>query len=264
MSKIKLWATDIDGTIMNYDGSYTSKMAELIENIQKQDVKFVLATGRMYMGAEYVAKKFNVQNPVICYQGAMVRQADNILWHAPVDKEMSCEIIEYLSSKNIHTHVYDNDVLYVEDDNKEIMSAYCDNRGTTYCVVENFLDLPLDSVSKILAVIYDNNLMQEVKAELQKKYEGVLTIVQSSKWYLEITDIKASKGAALQFLKDYWGFDDSEVLASGDQDNDIELLKSAGIRVCVGDSSSELLKIAHYCAKDVDSDELVEIVKRYL
>ena len=51
-----------------------------------------------------------------------------------------------------------------------------------------------------------------------------------------------------------------EVLASGDQDNDIELLKSAGIKVCVGDNSAQLKEVAtHYC-KSVNSDELVDLV----
>ena len=262
MKKIKLWVTDIDGTIMNYDGSYTPQMANLIQDIQKKGVKFVLATGRMYMGADFVAKKFNLDTPIICYQGAMVRHNDKVLWCCDVKKNLAIEIIEYLRAKKIHTNVYDDNVLYVEDDDKEIMSAYCDNRGTTYVVIDDFMKLPLNNVSKLLGVINDPNLMQEVKEDLQKKYEGILTIVQSSACYLEITDIGASKGFALEFLKKYWNLDDDEVLASGDQD--IELLKHAGIRVCVGNNSKKLAQIAQYRAKDVNSDELVEIVKRFV
>ncbi len=264
MKKIKLWVTDIDGTIMNYDGSYTPEMFSFIQEIQKKGVKFVLATGRMFMGADFVAKKFNLDTPIICYQGAMVRHGDKVLWRSDVQKKLACEIIEYLRAKKIHTNVYDDNVLYVENDDKEIMDAYCNNRGTTYVVLDDFMKLPLDNVSKLLGVINDEKLMQEVKLELQKKYEGVLTIVQSSKCYLEITDIGASKGFALEFLKKYWNLSDDEVLASGDQDNDIELLKEAGIRVCVGNNSKELGKIAQYRAKDVNSNELIEIIKRYL
>ena len=260
MKKIKLWASDIDGTLMNYDGSYTSKMAQLISKINNSECKLVLATGRMFMGADFVARKFNINNPVICYQGAVVRTRDEILWQKPIKNELLEEIINYLKEKNIHTHVYNDGKLYVEDDNKEIMSEYCDNRGTTYIVVDDFLKLNLNNVPKILGVILDPNLMQEIKKELSEKYKGVLTIVQSSKMYLEITDIEASKGAALDFLKEYWNLQDDEVLASGDQDNDIELLKSAGIKVCVGDNSAQLKEVAtHYC-KSVNSDELVDLV----
>ena len=61
MTKIKLWVTDIDGTIMNYDGSTTPEMKDLINQINSSNVKFVLATGRMFDGAYHEAKKFNIK-----------------------------------------------------------------------------------------------------------------------------------------------------------------------------------------------------------
>lgn len=262
MTKIKLWASDIDGTLMNYDGSYTPEMKNLINRIKKSNCKLILATGRMFMGADFVAKKFDLNSPVICYQGAVVRTRDKVLWQKPIKNELALEIIKYLKEKNIHTHVYNNDILYVEDDNKQIMHDYCANRGTTYSVVKDFSELKLNGVPKILAVILNPDLMKEIKADLSKKYEGVLTIVQSSKIYLEINDIEASKGKALDFLKNYWSLNDDEVLASGDQDNDIELLEHAGIKVCVGENSEQLKKIAQYHCKDVNSNQLVEIIER--
>ena len=263
MTKIKLWISDIDGTLMNYDGSFTKRMKEVIDRINKSEVKLILATGRMFMGAEFVAKKFNLNNPIICYQGAVVRTKDEILWQAPVDLKITKEIIEFLREKNIHTHIYNNDVLYVEDDNKRIMSEYCDNRGTTYEVV-NFDDIKLENVPKILAVIEDKVLMQQIKQELSEKYKDVLTIVQSSPKYLEINDKNASKGNALNFLKEYYNVSTQEILASGDQDNDIEMLKNAGIKVVVGQNSPELLKIATHKCKSVDSDELPELIEGFV
>jgi len=262
VTKIKLWVSDIDGTLMNYDSSYTPRMKKLIEKINKSDCKLVLATGRMFMGADFVASKFNLNNPIICYQGAVVRTCDEILWQKPIKNEIALEIIDYLKEKNIHTHVYNDDILYVEDDNKRIMSAYCDNRGTTYEVVEDFKQLKINDVPKILGVIEDKALMQKVKKELSEKYKGVLTIVQSSPIYLEINDINASKGKALDFLKEYWNLNDDEVIATGDQDNDIELLEHATFRACVGFNSQKLKEIAKYHCKSVDSDELVDLIER--
>ena len=263
MKKIKLWISDIDGTIMNYDGSYTQEMKKLIENLEKNNVKFVLATGRMFMGANFARKQFNLSTPVVCYQGAVVRYEDKILWQAPIKVEIAKEIISYLKKKNIHIHVYNNDILYVDDDNKRIMSEYCDNRGTTYEVVKSFDKIELSIIPKILCVIEDNTLMQEIKKELTELYKGKLTIVQSSSKYLEINDINASKGNALNFLKKYWNLSNDEVAASGDQDNDIDMLKQAGIKISVGQNSKELLNVANYHCKSVDSNELVELIERF-
>ena len=260
MAKIKLWISDIDGTLMNYDGSVTKRMYSLIEKINNSDTKLVLATGRMFMGANHAKKRFNLKTPVVCYQGAVVRNDDEILWQAPIKNELIPEIIDYLRKKKIHTHLYCFDRLYVEDDDKRLMDEYCNGRGTTYKVV-NFDDIEYKDVPKILAIIEDKDLMDEVKKELSQKYKGILTIVQSSTKYLEITDINASKGEALNFLKKYWNLDDKDVLASGDQDNDVEMLKQAYYKVCVGHNSSLLSEIASYHCDSVDSDELVDIIE---
>ncbi len=262
MTKIKLWISDIDGTLMNYDSTYTKEMELLIRKIQKKGIKLVLATGRMFMGAEFAAKKFNLTTPIVCYQGAMVRDKDKILWQSSVNNDIAREIVEYLREKNIHTNIYNNDTLYVEDDNKTIMESYCNGRGTTYKALKSFDEIEFQNISKILAIIYDEALMKKTKDELKEKYKGVLTIVQSAKPYLEITDKNASKGNALKFLKKYWNLSKDEVIASGDQDNDVDMLEEAGIRISVGNSSEQIKKVAQYNCRDVNSNELVELIER--
>jgi len=264
VTKIKLWISDIDGTLLNYDGSITKEMTEIIQRINSSDTKFVLATGRMFMGADFQAKRFNLKTPVVCYQGAVVRTKDEILWQSLVDNTLAREVIDYLRKKQIHTHIYNDDILYIEDDNKRIMDLYCNGRGTTYKVLNSFNDINLTNVAKILAVIEDKALMEEVKEELKEKYKGTFAIVQSSTAYLEITNINASKGNALNFLKKYWNLSDDEVFASGDQDNDIDMIKNAGLSACVGNNSPELKKAAKFYCKSVNSNELVELVKRYI
>ena len=97
MTKVKLWISDIDGTIINYDRTFTPEMKELILKINNSENKLVLATGRMFMGAYHEAKKFNLKTPLICYQGAVVRTKDEILWQSPVGDEIVWDIIEYLN-----------------------------------------------------------------------------------------------------------------------------------------------------------------------
>ncbi len=264
MTKVKLWISDIDGTLMNYDGSVTDEMVSVVEKIKSKGVKLVIATGRMFMGAEYAAKKFNLDTPIVCYQGAVVRTKDEILWQTPIKDNLVFEIVTYLRQNKIHTHVYNDNTLYVEDDNKRIMHEYCNGRGTTYKYVKSFDELKIKDVPKILGVIEEPETMKKIKEELQEKYKNVLTIVQSSNCYLEITDKNASKGSALNFLKEYWNLKDEEVLASGDQDNDVELLKNAGIKISVGNKSEELLKVAQYHCKSVNSNELVKYIEEFI
>ena len=260
--KIKLWKTDIDGTIMNYDGSVTKRMQELVKKINQNNLKMVLATGRMYMGANHARKQFKLNTPVVCYQGAVVQDGDKILWQSPIKDELVPKILNYLKEKNLHTHLYNNGKLYITDNNKRLMNEYCKGRGTSYVVLDDFSEIKAHDVPKILVIIEDKATMEDIKKELSEKYQGILTIVQSSTKYLEITDINASKGQALNFLKKYWSLEDDEVFASGDQDNDIDLLLKAGYKVSVGQNSKKLAQVAKYHCQSVDSDELVDLVNK--
>lgn len=264
MGAVKLWITDIDGTILDETNVFSKKVLETIEKVKKSDTKMVVATGRMYAGAKGVADFLGLNTPVVCYQGAMVRLCDDVLYQAPVKENLARDVINVLREKKIHTNLYNNDELIVEDDNKKIMNDYCQGRFATYRTVGSFDDVELKNVHKLLAIVYDEDKMQELIKDMTERYRGVLCIVRSHRYYMEITDPGATKGAALNFLKDYWNIKQSEVFATGDQDNDYEMLKNAGIKVAMDNASSKLKEIADYICPNVKEDGVCKAVERYV
>ena len=80
MNNIKLIVSDIDGTILNEKCECSLKVRAALNAAVQKGIKVVLATGRMFMGADPVRADLGLNTPVICYQGAMVRQGDNILY----------------------------------------------------------------------------------------------------------------------------------------------------------------------------------------
>ena len=99
---------------------------------------------------------------------------------------------------------------------------------------------------------------------MKELYEGRLCFVRSHRYYMEITDPDATKGAALNFLKDYWGIKKEEILASGDQDNDFEMLKNAGIKIAMGNASPKLKEIADCICPTVKEDGVCDMIERYV
>lgn len=264
MSEIKLWITDIDGTILDETNVFSKKVLDLVEKVKKSDTKMVIATGRMYDGAKGVADFLGLDTPIVCYQGAMIRHNGEIIHQAPLDNKMVREVIEVIREKNIHLNMYNDDKLIVEDDDKKIMSDYCNGRFTTYSVVDSFDNVELKNVSKLLAIVYDEQKMLDLIEFMQKKYQNVLKIVRSHKYYMEITDPKASKGEALKFLADYWNLDKKEIIASGDQDNDFEMLEQAGVKIAMQNASEKLKEIADYICPSVKQDGICEAIERYV
>ncbi len=256
--------TDIDGTLLRYDCSCSEYMKNTILKLNKIGVKVVLASGRMFDGVYPVAEQFELNTPVICYQGAMVRDKDKVLWQASLKDDMIKDVLQTLKDENIHTHLYNDDILYVDDDNKQIMADYCNGRFVNYKVVEDLRNVQTNNVSKILGVIYDEEKLVDLVNRMSKKYKGRLTVVRSHKYYCEFTDINATKGVASDFLMDYWGFKKEEVMASGDQDNDIDLLLHAGVKVAMENASEGLKNVADYVCPSVNNDGLAHAIERYI
>ncbi len=264
MYNFKLLITDIDGTVLNEKCEFTPRLKNDFDILTKNGVKVVLATGRMFMGADPVREQLGLKTPVICYQGAMVREGDKILHSSSVSNDLAKEVIKISREKNFHLNLYNNDVLIVEDDNKLFMEDYTKGRHTTYKVVNSFDEVELGMVSKLLAIIYDENELLKLRDEMQEKFKGRLAVVRSHKYYLEFTDIDATKGSALKFLSNYWGIKKEEIFASGDQDNDYEMLLGAGFKVAMGNASEKLKSIADYICPSINEDGLSDAIEKYI
>lgn len=144
------------------------------------------------------------------------------------------------------------------------MEDYTKGRFTTYKAVKSFDDVALGDVSKLLCITYDENEIIALQKELSEQYKGKLAIVRSHKYYLEFTDINATKGNAMNFLKELWNIKKEEVFASGDQDNDYDLLLNAGVKIAMGNASEKLKSIADYICPTIHKDGLAAAIERYV
>ena len=263
---IKMVVTDIDGTILKKDFTVSNNVINTIKELTKKDIKVVLATGRMYCAALKIAKMLDINTPLICYQGALIKNSceDNkTLYVDPVKPNLALEILEVLKNKNIHTNLYLNDNLFCENDN-EIIKDYTNKRLIPYSIVDNLLDLDLNNqVNKILAIDPDAKLIEKLTNELQKQYKNSLYIVRSTKNFCEISSKNSNKGKAVKFLSNLFNIKKDEILAIGDEDNDIDLLKSAKIKIAMGNASEKLKQEANFITKSIEEDGFAFAVKKY-
>ncbi len=257
---IKLVATDIDGTILNWDfGGFTPKVKECIKKLNSNGVKVVLVTGRMHKSAEFLADELGLDTPIVSYQGGLIKdKKGNIIYQKNLDSQKAKEIIGWAKKNNIHINLYMNDVLYVEKDD-ETVRKYTGERSIDYQVCD-FNSLEIKNVNKILAIDFQNarNVTEWVET-LSKKFPD-LYIVKSTPYFCEISHTQARKSCAVEFLCEKWGIKKEEVMTIGDQNNDIELLKSGGIKVAMGNATSELKSCADYITDTVENDGFVKAV----
>lgn len=261
---IKMVATDIDGTLLKWSFDYTPEVKATIKKLQKKGIKVVLVTGRMHCAALGIAKELGITEPIVSYQGGMIKEfykCDDVLMRCDMDSEKAIEIIDWAHRNDVHINLYMDDILYVEKDSDTIRK-YTDARFIDYHVCK-FDKLKIKNVNKILAIDFnDADRVTGWVRDLSKLYPD-LYIIKSTPYFCEIASKNATKGSAVEFLANKWGIKQNEILAIGDQDNDIELLKAGGIKVAMGNSTDDLRTCADYITDTVDNNGWVKAVEKF-
>ena len=261
---IKMIATDIDGTILKWSYDYSQCVKQCIKRLENAGIKVVLVTGRMHCAALGIAKELGVTTPIVSYQGGMIKEfykCNDVLCRNDMDPHRAMEIIEWARENDVHINLYMDDVLYVEHDT-EVVRKYTDARFIDYHVC-SFDNLEIKNVNKIRAIDFDNpERVTGWVNQLSQKYHD-LYVIKSTPYFCEIAGREATKGNAVKFLQDKWGIKKEEILAIGDQDNDIELLKAGGIAVAMGNATDELKAYADYITDTVENDGWVKAVEKF-
>ena len=259
---IKLVATDIDGTILIPEGEFTEGVKSCVGRLCRQGVKVVLVTGRMKAAATRIAKELNLNTPIVSYQGGLVTVGEDVLYERYLTSEQAQRILDWAKSVNIHINLYNDDILYSENDCYEVQ-RYCNNLHTEY-VVKPFAEINKTKINKLLAIDYSNpERINELEKELPKIFPDIY-IVKSTPYFLEFSNPEASKSCAVNFLKEYWGLKQEEILTIGDQNNDIELLKAGGLKIAMGNATDELKKYADFITDSVFEDGFVRAIEKFL
>ncbi len=249
---IKLVCTDIDGTILKEDFTFSDRVADCIKRMTQEGIKVVLVTGRMHCAAKYIARDLGLNTPIVSYQGGLIIDGEEVLYERCLSPEFAYEIICWAKENNVHLNLYSHDKLYVESDDY-IAKRYAGERYTTY-EVKPFDEIPLDGIHKLLAIDFENpDMVTNWQLEMSERYPE-LYIVKSTPYFCEFSNKEASKYCAVKFLQEYWGLRDDEILTIGDQDNDILLLKAGGTKVAMGNGTEGVKAAADYITGTVDED----------
>lgn len=262
MSKIKLIATDIDGTILKHDFEFNQAVKDCIKKLTKDGVKVVLVTGRMHTATDFIAEELGLDTPIVSYQGGLIKHNNETLYEKNLNPRRAKEVICWAKKNDVHLNLYMNDQLYVEKDDA-IIRRYTGERGAGF-LVESFDEIKLERINKILAIDFENeNNVNSWRDYLQSEYDDI-DVVKSMPYFCEVSHPEATKYHAVKFLSEYLGFAQDEVLTIGDQDNDINLLKAGGIKVAMGNATEGLKAVADYVTDTVKNDGFVKAVERFV
>lgn len=261
---IKLIASDLDGTIIGSDNQIFENNFKAINDINSKKIDFVICTGKTYPITKGICSKFNASYGIFGNGNQIVDlKTGKEIYRKLLTRSEVLSCINIAKIHNLHVHIYTNAEIVTEKleymdlrnfilqkDNEE-SSVKITIVGDIAQYIENH-DL---EVCKL--IISDNKDLENVKSEILtsqdisvitiRKYgEYKDTIINKEYEYLDIAPKNISKSTALNILGEYLQIEDNEIMAVGDNLNDLEMVKNSGIGVAVADAYDELKNVANY------------------
>jgi Cof subfamily protein (haloacid dehalogenase superfamily) len=269
---IKLLVLDIDGTIAGKSNNLSPRVKEAIAATQAKGIQVAIATGRMYRSALRFYQQIDSQLPLIAYQGAWIQDPNTgkVHRHVPIKREIAWELLNYFEKPQwqwdlpLSVHFYINDELYVREITKETQD-YGDRSNITPIAVGD-LRKTLQEPTKILALCDDANLIQKLLENVRQHYSTEeLYITTSVPTFFEATNPQVNKGIGVRYLaEDLMGLDRNNVMAIGDNFNDLEMLEYGGIGVAMGEAPEDVKQIADWVTTGVEEDGAAVAIEKFL
>ena len=224
----------------------------------------IVVTGRMFRAVLPYLVEAVLDDPVICYQGAVVADPATgaFIRHVPIPRATAIEAIDAVVAAGFHLNAYVDDLLYVAEVTPEAR-RYADFQGLEIHAVGPLHDWLQDDPTKLVAV-GDPDALDELEAELKPHFAGRLFVSKSLPYFLEFAHPDVSKGAGLQFVAERLGFDSAHTVACGDGENDRELLDWAGFGVAVANAHDDILARADLVVPPVTEEGVAILLETYL
>lgn len=245
---IKAIFFDIDGTILNGNKGIPNSTLLALDKLREKDIKTIICTGRGYSETKPLNLKdfddYILLNGQICYD-----DNDNIVFKKPIkDKE---KLIELFNSKKFPFGLIDEKETYLNCIDDYVKSVH-DSVNLTMPVVKEY-----DGGDIYQALAYG-----KVKDYIEKELPDFI----ATSWHFDGVDIVPKDSGKDKGIIEYCklkNIDIKDTMAFGDGENDIEMLKTVGIGVAMGNSIDMVKENADYITDRIEDDGLYKALRHY-
>ena len=265
----KLIVIDIDGTLLNDDRKITPAVYQALKAAEAQGVRIVLCTGRPLTGVQDLLTEldlFTDNDFVITYNGSLVQKTKDqaIISEFGLSHEDYAFVEMTARQLGVHLHVETQDTMFTA--NRDISpytvyEAFLVNMPLKYRTPEEMTpDLNIIKMMMIDEPALLDSVIPQLPAALTEQYN----VVKSAPFFLEVLNKKAHKGAAVKKLAEHLGIDQSEVMAIGDNENDLTMVEYAGIGVAMANATENVRNMADVITASNEEDGVAKVINEYV
>lgn len=286
----KFVAIDIDGTLLNSSGKLTKYTIDTIKEVTKKGVKVVLTSGRVTDSVKVIADTVNADKYIICDNGATIvnLESNEVIFSRYIEKETIIKLLEFCITNNIYYMVFTNKEIIVKDIKHMALMFYkrrhhlkdeedgcsqirfggidyiqkveepftriiiCDQDRAIYNSIINMLK-KFDDIELLAAPHISNKIIRDGDKDVFLSYS-----------YAEILAKDTNKWTAIKMLTDKLGIKREEIIAIGDNFNDIQMIQNAGLGIAMNNGSPVAKEVASVIAPSNNDDGVAKVMERYV
>ncbi len=262
---IKMIVSDLDGTMLNAAHKIPAANIEAVREAQEKGVIVTFATGRMYSSARPYAEELGITAPLITYNGAVVKTvAGELISGSFMEEETVRAVLEYCFARDIYIQLYsDGEFYYVlQTEKAKAYEAAAGIKG--HAVGREGMLSRTKHVEKMLIVGQTPEMSDDIVIDLNVKFSADIVAMKSTEVYIEVIRPSVSKAGAMLALAERYGIAPAEIMALGDSDNDISMLKAAGLAIAMGNANETVREMADYVTVSGEAGGVAEAINKYV
>ena len=260
---IRAIAFDLDDTLLRPDNTVSAYTVDVLRRAHEQGIIILPASGRTRDSMFPTVQRIGCASAFISCNGADVWTTDRqLLMQELLPVDLAHEVARFAAARDVYCQTYSPSRFYYSVENEYAVS-YARSSSLEGEYVGDLTAFIRQPVTKLLMMDTPERiaaLYEEAKA----LFAGRASLTCSKPYFLECNPLKATKGNALTWCAQHFGFDMAELLAFGDSLNDVSMLEAAGTGVAMANAREDVKAMGFPICGSNAEDGVARYIKQHI
>lgn len=260
---IRMIAIDLDGTLLHDDMTISDYSREVIQKAMKKGYRIVVATGRMWDSAKSKVALLHLGNvPVICYTGAWIMWSETgePILQDGLPADLASRVMLAAKKRGWDATAFWDNHIYMEKPNGTEAKYQKYRTQKPQYLGDDFYHPPM-TVTRVVFADAREEERRRIRAFLENRFGEEITVVYPGDDFVDVHRKGIDKASALSFLAEKEGVRPEEIMAFGNTENDVSMLRYAGVSYAVANADAIAKEAAgHICASN-EEDGVAKVLE---